>query len=432
MRYEEAVRYIGALRRFGMKPGLDRMRRILSKLDHPEDGLCFYHVAGTNGKGSVCAMLAAMLTALGHRTGLYTSPGLGGFNGRIAIDGKPILEEEFAEHVDAVRRAADASDPPTEFEVLTAVALLAFRANGVERVVWETGLGGRLDATNVVWPHVTAITNVSYDHVEILGPTLVDIAREKAGIVKPGVPVVTACTDGAYRVIERTATRLGSNLFHVGREVQFTITGADARLRGTYRGLFRDAPSVRLGLVGEHQAQNAAVSLAMLELGEGQIAEADWARALAALERVRWPLRCELFDIGGRLVVIDGAHNEEGARTLARALRRLGKGMGSSRWRMVFAAFADKDVQSMLAHMLPLARAALMVKSPHPRGADPRALAALVREMRPDLSVCVMSSIEDAIQEALAGQEPIVIWGNLYMAELARNTIIALGAEEWQ
>jgi len=432
MRYEEAVRYIGTLRRFGIKPGLDRMRRILSKLGHPEDGLCFYHVAGTNGKGSVCAMLAAMLKALGYRTGLYTSPGLGGFNGRVAIDGVPIAEPEFAEYVEAVRRAADTSDPPTEFEVLTAVALLAFRSAGVERVVWETGLGGRLDATNVVWPHVTAITNVSYDHVEILGPTLVDIAREKAGIVKPGVPVVTACADSAYRVIERTAAQLGSKLISVGREVQFTITGGDVRLRGAYRGLFRDAPSVRLGLVGEHQAQNAAVSLAMLELGEGRIAEADWERALASLERVRWPLRCEVFDVGGRLVVIDGAHNEEGARTLARALRRLGKGVGANGWRMVFAAFADKDVRGMLAQMLPLACDALMVRSPHPRGADPRGLAALACEIRPDLSIHVMSSIEDAVQEALDHPEPIVVWGNLYMAELARNTIIALGAEEWQ
>ncbi len=415
-----------------MKPGLDRMRRILSKLGHPEDGLRFYHVAGTNGKGSVCAMLAAMLQALGYRTGLYTSPGMGGFNGRVAVDGAPISESAFAEHVDAVRRAADAADPPTEFEVLTAVALLAFRSAGVERVVWETGLGGRLDATNVVWPQVTGITNVSYDHVDILGPTLVDIAREKAGIVKPGVPVVTACADGAYGVIERTAARLGSKLVRVGREVQFTITGADGRLRGAYRGLFRDAPMVRLGLVGEHQAQNAAVGLGMLEAGEGRIAEADWERALASLARVRWPLRCEVFDIGGRRVVIDGAHNEEGARTLARTLRRLGKAWGASRWRMVFAAFADKDVRAMLAHMLPLAGVLLILQSPHPRGADPRKLASLAREIRPDVSIHVMPSIEDAIQEALAGPEPIVIWGNLYMAELARNTITALGAEEWQ
>ncbi|WP_206880630.1 bifunctional folylpolyglutamate synthase/dihydrofolate synthase [Alicyclobacillus mali (ex Roth et al. 2021)] len=432
MNYAEAVRYIGALRRFGMKPGLDRMRRILSKLNQPEDGLCFYHVAGTNGKGSVCAMLAAMLTALGRRTGLYTSPGLGGFNGRIAIDGKPISEEEFAEHVDAVRRAADASDPPTEFEVLTAVALLAFRSAGVERVVWETGLGGRLDATNVVWPHVTGITNVSYDHVDILGPTLVDIAREKAGIVKPGVPVVTACADAAYRVIERTAARLGSRLVSVGRDVQFTAVKAGFQLEGAYRGLHRDAPSVRLGLVGEHQAQNAAVSLAMLEVGEGQLASDDWERAIHSLGSVRWPLRCEVFRLAGRLVVIDGAHNEEGARTLARALHRLGSETGDSGWRMMFAAFADKDVRGMLAHMLPLASEALVMRSPHPRGADPGALAAVAQEIRPDLTIRVMPSIDGAIEEAMKGKGLIVIWGNLYMTELARNTIIALGAEEWQ
>ncbi|SIS63907.1 bifunctional folylpolyglutamate synthase/dihydrofolate synthase [Alicyclobacillus vulcanalis] len=432
MRYDEACQYISTLRRFGMKPGLDRMRRILSKLDHPEDGLCFYHVAGTNGKGSVCAMLAAMLGSLGYKTGLYTSPGLGGFNGRVAVDGKPIDEQAFADHVEAVMHAADPADPPTEFEVLTAVALLAFRAAGVLRVVWETGLGGRLDATNVVWPHVTGITNVSYDHVEILGPTLVDIAREKAGIIKEGVPVVTACADGAYRVIERTAERLGARLIRVGRDVQFTSIGAGVRLRGAYRGLFRDAPSVRLGLSGEYQAQNAAVSLAMLEVGEGPLPPERWAQALASLEGVRWPLRCEVFHVGGRAVVIDGAHNEEGARTLARTLVRLGKGLGARGWRMIFAAFADKDVRGMLSHMLPLACDMLVVRSPHPRGAHPEELARWARELRPDLPIRVMASIDAAIQEALAEPEPLVVWGNLYMAELARNTIIALGAEEWR
>lgn len=432
MQYEEAVRYISSLRRFGMKPGLDRMRRILSNLGHPEEGLWFYHVAGTNGKGSVCAMLAAMLKALGYRTGLYTSPGLGGFNGRVVIDGLPIPEPSFADHVEAVRRASSPSDPPTEFEVLTAVALLAFRSAGVERVVWETGLGGRLDATNVVVPRVTAITNVSYDHVEILGPTLVDIAREKAGIVKPGVPVVTACADGAYRVIGRTAAERGSRLVRVGRDVQFTPTSSSFWLRGAYRGLFRDAPCVRLGLRGEHQAQNAAVSLAMVELGEGRLSEANWERALKALEGVRWPLRCEVFRVRGRLAVIDGAHNEEGARALARTLRRLGKALGASDWHMVFGAFADKDVRGMLAQMLPLARDVLVLRSPHPRGADPESLAEAAREIRPDLSIRVMPSVEAAVQEALEHPEPIVIWGNLYMVELARNTIIALGAEEWQ
>lgn len=421
-----------------MKPGLERVNRVLDQLDHPESRLRFYHVAGTNGKGSVCTLLCRLLEASDQRVGVYTSPGLGGFNGRIVVAGEAIPDEAFARHASTVRAALERgldADPLTEFEVLTVIALLYFAEQRVDAVVWETGLGGRFDATNIVTPIVTSITNVSYDHVEILGPTLVDIARDKSGIVKPGIPMVTAATGDAYRIINRQAITVGAPIFQVGRHLSFVQTSVcDTHQIGSYRGIYRDAHNVRLSLYGRHQTANAAVALGMYEAGLGRVPDAVWTRALRSLDGARWPLRFEVFRRERMPVVIDGAHNPDAAYQLSRTLAAFAETArlpATGRWRMVIGVFADKDAKTMLQHVLPLAHDVIVCRPNHVRGALPQDVAQLIGSIRRDLPVRIIDDVEAAVEAAMDGSLPIVIWGNLHMAEGAREWILKTGLDYW-
>jgi dihydrofolate synthase/folylpolyglutamate synthase len=433
---EETQDWFSTLRRFGIKPGLERTTRVLASLGNPEKGLRFYHVAGTNGKGSVCAMLSAMLRATGARVGVYTSPGLAGFNGRMTIDGQRIEDDEFARYAACVRDVMEADggeDPLTEFEVLTVMALLYFAAAAVDVVVWETGLGGRYDATNVVTPCVTAITNVSYDHVQILGPTLTDIAFDKAGIIKHGVPVVTGADGEAYRMIEQVAKTQGAPLMRLTRDFSLVRTGQTGLSQtGYYRGLHRDTGEVNLSLFGRHQLANAAVALAMLETQIDNRETDHWARAIAALPTVRWPLRFEVFRGASGPVVLDGAHNPGAAFQLSRALTDFSVSQGSqNEWSMLIGVLADKDVTPMLRSMLPHAKDVIICRPNHVRGADPADIRASVHMLRPDLPVRVIENVHEATSVAVREADALVIWGSLYMVEQARETISKLEMNYW-
>lgn len=448
MHVDEANDWIGSLRRFGIKPGLERVYAVLSILDHPESDLSFYHVAGTNGKGSVCAMLTAMLEATGETVGLYTSPGLGGFNGRMTISGQEISDAAFARYAKCVREAMEVLPPQmeslTEFEVLTVMALLYFRDERVDAVVWETGLGGRYDATSVVQPLVTAITNVSFDHVAILGPTLADIAWDKAGIIKQDVPLVTAATGEAYRIIKQVASDHDADVIRVGRDVSMTRMPQVAhRETGYYRGRHRDATNVVLSLFGRHQLDNAAVALAMFEQTHAGCSSSVWQSAVKSLQRVRWPFRFEVF-AGPQPVVLDGAHNPDAAIRLRDALMDFAQTYGLSDtmvteqvngkqngWDMVFGPLADKDVRPMLQAVLPLAKHVTVCRPNHVRGGEPAVLARAIAEMRPDVEVTVISDVEAAVVSAWRSGRPLVIWGSLYMAEDARKAIVKLEMDYW-
>lgn len=438
MNVVESNAWVSSLRRFGMKPGLDRVKWVLEQLGHPEERLRFYHVAGTNGKGSVCTLLSHLLEASEQVVGLFTSPGLGGFNGRISVASQPISDEAFARYATLVKDVLSDSrgaQPLTEFEVLTVIALLYFDERKVDAVVWETGLGGTYDSTNVVTPIVTSITNVTYDHVEILGPTLVDIAKDKSGIIKRGVPVVTAAVGDAYRIIERRAAREGAPIYQVGRDVAFVQTAMEkAHQLGSYRGIYRDAHNVVLSLFGRHQTRNAAIALAMYEIGLGRVSDALWQRALASLGAARWPLRFEVFRHERMPVVIDGAHNPDAAYHLARALEDFQQTMqlqGAPRWRMVIGIFADKDMASMLRHVLPYAEEVVICRPDHPRGAACADVAELVGRLRPEVPVRMIEHVEDAVRQSMDGSTPMVIWGNLHMAEDAREWLLKTGLDYW-
>ncbi|MCL6517751.1 folylpolyglutamate synthase/dihydrofolate synthase family protein [Alicyclobacillus sp.] len=423
--------WLRRLSRFGMKPGLERTRRVLAALGDPHRSLRFLHVAGTNGKGSVCAILSALLTP-GLRTAVYTSPSFDGYRGRFVVGGASIADEDFDRLAEITRRAAEAAvpeDPLTEFEALTVMAILYFSEQKAEAVVWETGLGGRLDTTNVVMPVVTGITNVGFDHMEVLGDTLRKIAREKAGILKPGVPAVTAAEGEALDVIRRRAKEVGAPLTEVGRGVLATVWRRDPYVQWLdYRGLDEDIGQLPLPLFGAHQVANAAVALGMYEWAcrLGVCPRLTPAQVRQALERVTWPGRFEVIR-GPVPVVLDGAHNPEGARALADALRTFGKLHGAwdagPAWTMVVGVLADKPVDAMLDALLPLAQR-VVVTAPH----SPRALAAgdlaeAVRRRRPGLIVESRPTVAEALGAALASRAPVCVWGSLYTVHEARQAM---------
>ncbi len=416
MTRDEALAYLESLKPHQIVLGLERVEAVLARLGHPEQAYATLHVAGTNGKGSVCAMASASLQAAGLRTGLYTSPHLSRFEERIAIDGAEISGEDLAVGVEQVRDAAR-DVPLTYFEFGTVLAFHHFRRRHVGVAVLETGLGGRLDATNVVHPVATAITSLGLDHTEILGNTLTAIAREKAGILKPGVPCAVAAPapEGAVEisgVLEARAREVGSELYVEGHG--FSLD------HGRYRGARWTIDDVEVALRGPHQLHNAAVALALLELASQRVFVGP-AAASEGLREVRWPGRLESFTARGIEVVLDGAHNPQGARALAAALRALWPGRPIH---LVFGALAEKDVAAMIDPVFPLATSATLAAPHNPRAREPEALVAMARRLVPRTSVApsVGAALEQAVAQAKVG-DLVVVYGSLYVVGEARRDL---------
>ncbi len=372
----------------GMRLGLEPMRDACARMGHPELGFTAAHVAGTNGKGSVCAMVESIARAQGMRTGLYTSPHLCRFVERIRIDGEPISDPQLAELLDrALREAPDLSF----FEAATLTAFLAFRQAGVDVGILEVGLGGRLDATNVL-PRVSvaAITRIALDHADRLGPTLVDIAREKAGIAKPGVDLVLGPMRPDVRVaIDEVANELGA-----------TTSSIDNVLAPT-----------GIGLDGQHQIDNARIATVL-----GRRLGATPEAIATGLAAVRWPGRLER--IGRHL--LDCAHNPDGTKALARFVRTLG--VPPERVKLVFGALTDKDWQGMLADLAPLAasRAFVAPRAGARTAVEPQAMAALWKgEATEDL--------EGGLEPG--GAELVIVAGSILLVGQARALLLGLSLD---
>jgi len=374
MTYPDALSYLGQTRRFGMKLGLESMRELARALGNPQAGLRFIHLAGTNGKGSTAAFCESCLRASGARVGLFTSPHLVGVRERIQIDRHPISEADFAEGLTVVRHAVGGGkdDEATFFELMTALALWYFAREKVDWVVWETGLGGRLDATNIVRPEVCIITNIGLDHQQYLGESLRDIAAEKAGIIKPGVPVVSAVDLGeASEVIRARAAAQRGTLTLIHRDVKLRDLG----LREGRQLASIDGHEFVLGLIGPHQISNAACTVeAMRQL---KLAERAIARGL---ESTVWPGRFEIIS-EKPLIVLDGAHNAAGTAMLVETWRAfLAARYGWSaheiggRARLVFGSVVDKDISEMAQLLRPLVREVSLVRLANERGAEPAQL----------------------------------------------------------
>jgi dihydrofolate synthase/folylpolyglutamate synthase len=403
--YERALTELLALAPRGVEPGLARVEAALELALHPERTFPTVHVAGTNGKGSVSAMIAEGLRAAGHRVGLYTSPHLATLTERVRVDGEPISRETFARAYDEVRGAIASPEAPplTFFEAVTVVALHAMR--GVDIAVLEVGLGGRLDATNVVTPRCCAITRIGIDHTSWLGPDLASIAFEKAGILKPGVPAVIAPQRAEARaVIEREAASRGAPLIHVGEDILLEARGSAIVVRGA--ATIEAIPRLR----GAHQHDNCAVAAGVLWALEQGGLRAD---VRAAIEDVKWPGRLET--IGPFL--FDAAHNADGCAALAAYLA------GDPRPRvLLFGAMADKEWPAMLALLGPHVREIVYTAPPLARALDP----ALLAQGGPPGHVA--RDVDGAIELArrLAGDGEIVVAGSMYLMGLVRAKVLGI------
>jgi dihydrofolate synthase/folylpolyglutamate synthase len=427
-----------------IKPGLGRIQRLLEAFDHPHRQWPAVHVAGTNGKGSTAAMIAAILRAAGYRVGLYTSPHLHAVNERMRVDGAPIPSGRLMELADDLRAAMrriglhesaashtqgspqPVTDLPTYFECTTAIAFAHFARERVDWAVIETGLGGRFDATNVVTPRVTVLTPIDYDHTDYLGDSLTSIAWEKAGILKPGVPAVVAPQPpDALAVIEEEARRQAAPLIRYGREFAVEADGDDAA--GAQRFAYRDGEGARSGLVcpllGRHQLLNAASAIAAVSVlrrggvGIGPAAVAD------GLASVRWEGRLEVVRERPRLL-LDGAHNPAAARVLAAFLadekRRLGGEVT-----LVFGIMRDKAAADVIAELHPVVDRWIATAPATPRALPADRVAAAIEAAGGKVTVA-----PDPV-EAVAGLLPLLsphdlccVTGSFYMVAAAREAFI--------
>ena len=430
---EAAIRYIESRKRFGIKPGLERILTLLARAGNPERRLRFVHVAGTNGKGSTCAYLASVLFEAGYRVGLYTSPHLHAFQERMSINGSGIADEELESLTLQVKQWIDddpvlMDDPPTEFEVTTAVAFLYFAAHEVDLVVLETGLGGRFDATNAVMPEVSVITNIAYDHTQILGRHLEQIAFDKAGIVKAGRPVVTAAKSPGKEVIAAVAHAEHSPLFVLGSDffaVSEEMSGVDGQ-RLSYMGLHTDYYGLELGMLGAHQVENATLALGALEcLAARGFPVADHAvrKGLAA---TRWEGRLEVVR-REPLTVLDGAHNPAGAQALAFALQSI----RLSSYVLVVGILADKDMVGILRPMAKGAVHVIATQANVARAAKMETVAKAAQTVFGSaMAVEQIAAISDCLERAteVAKQQGpeigICIMGTLYTVAEARRLFV--------
>lgn len=388
----------------GVDLKLERVRRAAAALGHPERSAPTLHVAGTNGKGSTAAMLAAMLTADGRRVGLYTSPHLVSFRERITIGGVPISEEAVVEGVAAIRATLGTGLDLTCFEVMTLLAWRAFAAAAVDAVVLEVGLGGRLDATNVVTPVVAIVTNVGLDHEAYLGHDLATIAGEKAGIIKAGVPVLSGATGVAADVVAARAAELGSPLEVLDRD--FTLApDPDGAL--VYRSRTTTLGSLELGLTGAHQRRNAALALRALERVPALTPTPAATRA--GLADVRWPGRLQVVS-REPLVLLDGAHNAAGIAALVTEIRTRAAGR---RVRVLFGVMRDKGWQSMLQALGEVADEVVVTRPGQPRSADPVAVASVLPHKARACDDPVRAY--RALLAASAPEDVVVVAGSLFL-----------------
>ena len=440
----DPIAYINTPHWQASRLGLERIRELLERLGRPQDRLKFVHVAGTNGKGSICAYLASILSAAGHRTGMFTSPYIERFEERIRVDGAMISPDELRDVTLAVREHAEAmaeetGDHPTEFELMTAVALEHFARCGCDIVVLEVGLGGRLDSTNVIdAPEACVIARIGLDHTALLGNTLAAIAGEKAGIVKEGSAVVSWPQEPeAMAVIEHAAAEHGCEL----RVPDFAQLeeGAIRWEDGAppFRPFsYKEWADLRTGILGSYQPQNATVALEAVDVLRGRGWRIPDEAVRAGVAQTRWPGRFEIVEGGsspdGFAIVVDGGHNPQGARALADSLAEVFPGRKPV---FVIGVLEDKDYPRMLEDALPLGSAFVCVTPDNPRALPAHKLARAIRWTGQDLLGCsacvnpvVARDFEDAIRRAreLAGSDGLICaFGSLYSVAALKEAVRA-------
>jgi len=426
--YQQAIDYLKGLTKFGINLGLGRIEELLRRLGNPHRRLKIIHIGGTNGKGSTTAMIASILMEAGYKVGMFTSPHLHSYTERFRINGEVIPQEKLAALIREVRPYLDAMsaegyEHPTEFEVSTALALLYFEREETDFVALEVGLGGAIDSTNVVTPLVSVITNVAMDHMDYLGRRLEEIAKVKAGIIKRGIPVVTAAEGTALEVIRREALEKNSRLVQVGRDITWTPVTQDEGINRCQEFVLSGLHNhyhVQLPLLGPHQQMNAATAIGAVELLFSAGHHIPSCAVTRGLKKVQWPARLEMVG-ENPTIILDGAHNHAGAVALRRAIRQHFPGHGLV---LVLGMLADKERSKVVAELAPLARAVVVTRSNNPRAGDWTEVADYVRNHLDDVEV--IEDVGRAIKSALAKahkDELVCITGSLYMVAEAREAL---------
>lgn len=410
MTYNEALDYIHSISWSFCKPGLERIGALCEALGNPQDKLKFVHVAGTNGKGSFCSMLSSILTATGYKTGLYTSPYIKVFNERMQINGKNIENEKLIELTERVRPIADAmADKPTEFELITAIAFLYFAEAECDAVVLEAGMGGRLDSTNIISSALlSVITGIALDHVAFLGDTVEKIAAEKAGIIKPGTPVLFGGEDSsAERVIANRAAELGSDFFKTDR-TQLTVK--KAALGGTLFD-YKNRSDLRIKLLGLYQPKNASTVLDAVDILREHGLEISEQAVNDGLLNAKWPARFEIIS-ENPLIIFDGAHNPEGITVATESISRYFNGKVT----VLSGVLKDKDYNFIAGELSKIADTAFTITPDSPRALSAIEYAEILKEKGVAATPCpdIKSALISAYEKAKTSGSPLVCLGSLY------------------
>ena len=425
MNYEETLAYIHSVNWQTSKPGLERTTELLQKLGNPENKLKFVHIAGTNGKGSTAACVAAIMQKAGYKTGLYTSPYILRFNERMQINGEHISDDELIELTEEIRPYADAmEDVPTEFEVITALAMQYFYRHRCDIVVLEVGLGGELDATNVIEPPECAvITAIGLDHTAVLGNTLAEIAYAKAGIIKEGCDVVTYRAEPEVEeVFERTCREKHARLF----KADFGRIRVHSYELDAVHFDFEPYRSISLPLVGTYQPKNAAVAITAVE----RLRQRGWQVTdediVEGLRHVFWPGRFEIL-MREPTFVLDGAHNPHGMVATTESLKTY---FGGKKLIFVMGVMADKDVRGMIGLLAPLAKEFIAVEPHNSRAMQPEELKAIIENF--GVPARTFPTVEEGVDAALkaAGKDDVIAaLGSLYFSADIRKAVLGDGTK---
>jgi dihydrofolate synthase/folylpolyglutamate synthase len=416
--YNSCLKAMYGLRRFGIILGLETIKSILNALGNPQNNFCSIHVAGTNGKGSVAATLSSILQESGYRVGLYTSPHLVRFNERICINNRQISDAAVVNSYQAVQKAHYGNRTPTFFELTTAMALFEFSRQAVDWAVIETGMGGRLDATNVIHPAISIITNVSMEHRDYLGDTLIQITREKAGIIKQATPIVTAIKQKqAKSVVQRIAGKKSAPLYVLGKNFKARRQPAGGF---SYYGIDHTWHNMHTALRGHYQVENAALAIAACELLNKDRTAISQKSIRNGLIKTRWPGRLEVVS-DHPMIIMDGAHNLIAARELARFL---GDNLAQRPITLVVGILDDKPYKSMLKSLLSVCSRVIITRAKTNRALDTQRLFETAKKIISD--VRIISDVAQAFKQAVATadfSEVICIAGSLYVVGEAKAAI---------
>ena len=418
-----AEKYYHSLLTFGIMPGLDRIKILLERLGNPEKSLRCIHVAGTNGKGTVCSFLASVLKEAGYKTGLYTSPYIVDFRERIRIDGEMISEKDLEEVTETVKAEIEKLRSEdiiiTEFEAVTAAAFLYYKNTGCDFVVLETGLGGRFDATNVIErPLASVIVSISLDHVNILGNTISEIAYEKCGIIKNGCPVVTNSAqhpDALKMIKEQSGTR---NSQIIVADVN-SCKVLDETIKGS--NIFYNGRSIFVPFPGKHQRENCITALTVIDLLQGQGIAISEKCVREGIAKTRNPARCEVVS-EKPLVILDGCHNEDSARALCSVME---KHLKDKKITAIMGMMADKDIDKVLSMMMPYFEKVYTVTPSNPRAMDREELCEKIKKLGTDAeSITLDKNIINKIIESIEEDGVLIVCGSLYLCSDVYNLIV--------